>query len=219
MYETLNLIAVWSPRIFFGIVFLSAVWIYVRIRRGNEPKKLTLHGLMIASVLFKLIYAALLTFGQYFVWKADPLSRLLLSDSLKNLPAAVTGGIGAFNGNLGYFLFYSWSHFWLGAIWSVILALVFWLILRVLQNHQKRFFYPSETEIGFIAALIVGWPDFIIFVPFVFLSVVIVSIYLLVFLREDYTTLGWPLLIAVVLTLAASHFFGAAIGLQNWRIY
>ncbi len=219
MYDAFNFIAIWLPRVFFGIVFILTCLIYWKIRKGSEFKKFTLRGLVIASVVFKFFYALLLTVGQYFVWRADPFGHLLLHGSLSGLPADVTGGVAAFNGQLGYFLFYSWSHFWLDAIWSVILAFVFWLILKSLQKHQERFFHPGETEIGLIAALIVGWPDMLIFVPLVFVGVILVSLYRLIFLKESYTTLGWPLLLAVILTLIASHFFSAAIGLNSWRIY
>ncbi len=219
MLNTFNFIAIWLPRIFFGGVFVLALLAYWKIRKGSEFKKFTLRGLVIISVIFKFFYAALLTIGQYFIWKADPFAHLLLSDSLSALPKQVTGGLPLFNGQFGYFIYYSLSHFWLDAVWSVILAFVFWFILKGLQKYQSRFFYQGETEIGLIAALVVGWPNLLLFVPLVFLSVVLVAIYRLVFLKESYTTLGWPLLLAVILTFLAAHFFGAAIGLQSWRIY
>lgn len=219
MLSTFNFIAIWLPRIFFGAVFILASLAYWRIRKGSEAKNFTLRALVIASVIFKFFYAALLTVFQYFIWKADPFSHLLLSDSLSELPKQVTGGLPIFSGQFGYFIYYSLGHFWLDAVWSVILALVFWFILKGLQKYQSRFFYPGETEIGLITALVVGWPNLLLFVPLVFLSVVLVALYRLFFLKESYTTIGWPLLLAVILAFIAAHFFGTAIGLNSWRIY
>jgi hypothetical protein len=219
MFTTLNFIAIWLPRIFFGGVFILALLAYRHIRKGSAVKKITLRGLVIISVIFKFCYAALLTVFQYFIWKADPFSHLLLSDSLSELPKQVTGGLSIFNGQLGYFIYYVISHFWLDAIWSITLAFAFWLILKSLQKYRSRFFYQGETEIGLIAALIVGWPNLLIFVPLVFFSVVLISIYRLIFLKESYTTIGWPLLLAVILTLLTAHFLGPLIGLSSWRIY
>ena len=219
MYAALNFIAVWLPRIFFGLVFISAALVYVRMRRGKMSKKITLRGLVIAAVVFKFVYALYLSVAQYFIWRSGPLTRLLLADSLNGLPASVTGGVAAFDGKFGYFFFYAWSHFWLDAVWSVIIAILFWGILKLLQRYRERFFHPGETAIGFLAAFIVGWPNLILFVPLVFLSVVLVSIYRMIFLKEPYTTLGWPFLIAAVLAFAVSHFWGAALGIQSWRIY
>ncbi|MCL4404109.1 hypothetical protein M1432_02090 [Patescibacteria group bacterium] len=219
MYVALNLIAVWLPRIFFGLVSIGACLVYWRSRQGRAIKHLTLRGLVVALLVFKFAYALLLSVGQYFVWKSEPLAHLLLNESLEKLPAAVTGGVGAFDGHLGYFLYYAWSRFWLDAVWSVIIAILFWGILKLLQRYRERFFHAGETTIGFLAALIVGWPNIIIFVPLVFLSVVLVSVYRLVFLKETYTTLGWPLILAAVLAFVVGHFFGAAVGLSSWRIY
>lgn len=204
MYATLNFIAIWLPRVFFGLVLVFAVWAYDRLRQGMKPKWIGLRGLVIASITFKFVYAALLTVGQYFIWKNNSFTNLLISHS---------GGV------TGYFATYSWGRFWVEAVGSVVLAMLFWFILKVLQKHNDRFFHPGETELGFIAALIVGWPNLLLFVPLVFLSVVLVSIYRLIFLRESYTTMSWPLLLAVIFTFAAAHFLGSALDLSFWKIY
>lgn len=66
-------------------------------------------------------------------------------------------------------------------------------------------------ELGFLTALIVGWPNFVIFVPMVFISVIIVSIFRRLFYGETYTTLGIPFLLAALTALLAGsrliHFF------------
>ena len=101
----------------------------------------------------------------------------------------------------GYFIFYSFWHYWLSAILVIVVAFLFWLILKALQKYQSRFFEDGEVELGVLAALIVGWPGFVVFIPLLFLAVVLVSIFRMVFFKEAYTTLGAPMLFGVLLFL------------------
>ena len=135
-----------------------------------------------AAIAFRFLFAGVKTGLQYSLWMSSALSRFLLPP----------------HQNIAIFLHYSWTHFWLNAFISTGAALLFFGILRLLQSHNPRYFEAGEAELGFVMALVVGWPQFIVFIPAVFLLVVGISIVRGVFLHEPYTTLGLPFFIAAV---------------------
>ena len=119
-----------------------------------------------------------------------------------------------FSSKLGYFLFYSFGRFWLGLLISLLAAAAFYIFLRSLKKYQERFFEDGETELGFLAALIAGWPAFIVFLLLVFPGVVLVAIYRRLFTGEMYTTLGWPLVLAALASLLWGKSLIIALGLR-----
>ena len=174
------------PQIFFGAVILLAIFFYfLTVRRPENPRP-RLKKLTFWTIGFKFFYAALLTIGQYFLWNSDQFGRLFLEQPLRyGSEISAVGGLPLFSGTkLGYFFFYSWGHFWLNAVWSLVIALVFWLFLKALEKKESRFFYPGETELGFVLTLAVGWPNFVVFIPLAFLAVVIVSVFRILFIKE-----------------------------------
>lgn len=178
------------PDIFFGIIFLIAVFFYIKKYSfdnvGQKYKKL-----IFLTIIFRLFYAILLTGIQYYVWTQSEFTKIMID--------APTGGI--FNGKYGYFLFYSFGRFWLNTIILIVMAYVFYLFLIFLKKYRERFFDEGEIELGFLAVLIVGWPNFVIFMPFVFMFVVLISIFKMIFLKEHYTTLGLPFILAMLTAL------------------
>jgi hypothetical protein len=188
--QLLAVVLTWLPKIFFAIVFLLVAFLYFFYResKSNEANKLTklisYKSLIVGSIVFRLFYAALLTVSQYYVWSQNKFTQLLLNER-------------------GYFLFYSYGRFWLNAFISIGAAFIFYIFLKSLQKHRERFFEAGGTELGFLSALIVGWPSFVIFLPLVFIFVILISISRRIFIKEIYTTLGWPFILA---TLAALIF-------------
>jgi hypothetical protein len=213
----LNPVIIWLPQVFFGVVIILAVFFYyLTVRRPENPRP-RFKKLAFWTIGFKFFYAAIMTAGQYFIWSEDQFSKLFLNQPLK-IPTGTSllEHIPLFSGSkLGYFLFYSWGHFWLNAIWSLVIALAFWFFLKALEKKESRFFYPGETELGFVLTLAVGWPNFVVFLPLAFIAMVLVSIFRMVFLKESYTTLGWPFILAAI----AAFIFGQAIlGSLDWEL-
>jgi hypothetical protein len=97
-------------------------------------------------------------------------------------------------------------------------ALAFYLFLVFLKKYKERFFEEGEVELGFILALTVGWSNFIVFLPLVFLSVILVSIFRKIVFKETYTTLGAPLLLAALLVLLFGRYFIDILGLAALRV-
>lgn len=183
----------WLPAVFLaGTLVLSVVFYF---SKENSVSKF--FKLIVAVIFLRIIYAVALTFVQYYVWSQSELTKILTQSPLSdNVPLPVFDFI--FSGRLGYFLFYSYGRFWLNAVVSIFAAFCFYLFLKILKKHKERFFENGETELGFLAALIVGWPNFVIFIPMVFVSVMAVSIFRRLFSGEIYTTLGIPFLLAAL---------------------
>ena len=183
----LSVVLIWLPKIFFVIIFILAVLIYGLRKSIGLTKSRTL---IISSISFHVLYAVLLTISQYYIWSQNKFTQLLLNSSLDlSMPVS------------GYFLFYSFGRFWLNALITIGAAFVFYLFLKFLKKHRERFFEEGETELGFLSALIVGWPNFVVFLPLVFVFVVLLSIFRRVFLKEFYTTMGIPFLLAALIVL------------------
>jgi hypothetical protein len=214
--STLNPALTLLPQFFFGAVLLLAVvFYYLTVHRPENPRP-RFKKLAFWAIGFKFFYAAILTVGQYFLWSEDQFAKLFLNQPLKHGgDISAIGGLPLFSGTkLGYFLFYSWGHFWLNAFLSLAIALAFWLFLKALEKKESRFFYPGETELGFALTLAVGWPGFVVFLPLAFIAVVLVSLFRLLFMKEAYTTIGWPFILAAI---AAFAFGQIILGNLNWE--
>ncbi len=207
----------WLPQVFFGLVIVLAIVFYILTVRSPENPRPRFKKLALWTIGFKFFYALVLTVGQYLFWSKDEFSRLFLSQPLKyGSEISAIGGLPLFSDSkLGYFLFYSWGHFWLNAIWIVLFALAFWAFLKVLEKKEARFFYPGETELAFMLALAVGWPNFVVFLPLAFIAMVWISLFRIFFMKETHTTIGWPFILAAI----AAFVFGQAIlGELNWEL-
>lgn len=191
----------WLGLIVPWIVFVIAAVVY--FQKDSMSLGRWSRTLVLVMLAYYLVYALINTIGQYAAWagSADPLTRYLASAPLASAMKGVVPwyGLPLLNSKFGYLIFYSWGRFWMGALLSVVAALVFGLILKALQKYRGRFFEDGEVELGVLAALLVGWPGFVVFVPMLFVAVVLVSIFRLAFLGEAYTTLGVPILFAVLL--------------------
>ncbi len=178
--------------------------------------------LLIFTAAFRAFQAGLLSITQYYVWSGAELTKVLVNSPLSPevpLSSFLRENLSfIFNSKLGYFLFYSWGHFWANALLSIIVAFVFYAFLRVLRKHNDRFFYEGETELGLLLALIVGWPSIILFIPLIFLAVVLVSVFRGVYLKETYTTLGAPMLLAALITMIFGSNLIEALGLTVLKI-
>ncbi len=201
-----SLLGMLTP-LFMAMVFLLGAFMYgfrhtavgVKMRRWIGMK-----NLVRAAVYFRIAYAGLLTVTQYYVWaNMGTVGEVFLDSPVtKAIPDPLVGTLSSvFNHPLGYFLFYSYGRFWLNAILSLLIAWVFYKVLIALRKYNGRFFDDGETELGYLMALVVGWPVFVVFVPLVFVCVVLVSIARLLVIKEAYTTLGWPFICAAAICI------------------
>lgn len=198
----------WLSAVFFWVIFVFAVYAYSR--RGRAPGYLQAFSKQLIKVTigFYVLYAAFLTWGQYYVWSGNPLGRIFL----------ISDRFGGVNDSFDYFLFYSYMRFWLSPALAILAAFLFYTFLRVLEKYRRRFFEDGETELGFLTALVSGWPQFVIFLPLVLAGVAAVALFRLVFLKERFTTMGWSFLVSLLLTLVWGGTLIEALNLGVLRI-
>lgn len=208
----------WLPSFFFWIVLILAGLRYARYPHlALLPKWLSpsFRRLAWATIGFRIGYAAALTAGQYLVWTQSEFTRSFLSSSISSslLTPVFARFFGLFSSNVSYFFVYAAGRWWLNVIFSLAIAFAFYGFLRLLERHNPRFFEAEEVHLGLLAALLAGWPGVVILLPLLFGSVVLVSLYRIIALREPYTTLGAPLLLAAAAALLGGQSFLRAIGL------
>lgn len=209
----------WGQYFFYLIIFLIAA--NKRFGRLNYFSNFTYKFLIWLVLGFKVLYALVETFSQYYVWSGSPFTKLFLDQNIANFNI-VKDSFGKmawiFNNRFGYFFFYSWGRFWLEIVVTLIAAAAFYLFLVFLKKHKERFFEEGETELGFLLSLMVGWSNFIVFLPLVFISVVLVSIFRRLVFGEMYTTLGAPFLLAALVVLLAGRYLVDILGLSGLRV-
>jgi hypothetical protein len=209
----------WGQYFFYLAVLLVAA--NKRFGWFGNFLKLSYKFLIWLVVGFKVIYASVETFSQYYVWSSSGFTKLLLDKSVQDfdLLKQFSGKLFFFlNNRFGYLIFYSWGRFWMEIVVSLLAAFAFYLFLVFLKKHKERFFEEGETELGFLLALMVGWSNFIIFLPLVFLSVVLVSIFRKLVFKEMYTTLGAPFLLAALIVLLFGKYILDILGLTTLKV-
>lgn len=204
------------PAVAFGAAFLLALATFSSRYLPRMVPRVPYLVLVKCTAAFYVAYAALLTLGQYLLWRGDQLGGHFLNTPLDpSLPIPLVKLFpGVFQSGIGYFLIYSWGRFWLHVICSVGTALCVWWFLRALRRRNERFFEKGETELGFLLALIVGWPNALVFLFITFLCVVLLSAVRLAFFKEQLTTFGLPFIIAAAVTLLFGNALAALIGVS-----
>jgi hypothetical protein len=174
------------PEYVFGIIFAGAAAIYF-FGAPSTWRKYFL-WLIYGVAGFRVLYAAFITVGQYYIWSQDEFTKLFLSSP--------DGGLA------GYFLPYTGFRFWLGSVvLTFVLAGLFALLLRYLRQRKESYFEEGEVELGVLMMLLAGWPNGLLFLLLLAFTVVFVSIFRMFVWRNPYTTFGTPFIIAGALTL------------------
>ncbi|MDD4901635.1 MAG: hypothetical protein PHE24_00700 [Patescibacteria group bacterium] len=184
---------------YFPIFAVAAVFLWVI---AAHWKKWNLWILVWVMIGFHLGLALIKSILQYWAWDQSQLTRLLL-----NLPVdkTVPGWLARLpifaDFSHGYFWYYIWNNFWKEALFSLIAAFIIYGIFRLLQRYKPRFFQSQDSELGLLMALLVGWPQIILFLPITFLVAMVFSLAKSIFRQETYCPLAWPFLISTALML------------------
>jgi hypothetical protein len=191
----------------FAVVFLRHI---LRNNQSKATKKLldfvSYGRLAVLLIFFRLLYASFMTAAQYFYWlnNPNPALRIFATSPLDPsvpLPWIFSGFRSLLDQKYGYYIHYAFGRFWLNFFITIGFCLVFWFFMVLLKKYRERFFEEGEPELGLVVALIVGWPGVVVYVPLVFLFVVIISVFKALFLREKYTTMAWPFLFSGIITI------------------
>lgn len=147
---------------------------------------------------FRLIYPALFTLLYYLVWTQTPFMVKVLEVS-----------------GTGYVFKYTGLRFWAEEGLAFLLAFIFWIFLKSLKRYRDRFFEEGEINLGALMVLVAGWPNTILFIPAMFIGMVITSLIRLIYWKQKLTTMGLPFLIACLLMLI---FGGLLLGPLNLNV-
>ena len=201
----------WFPLVFYSIIFPAAVYFYLA--------KKSFWGLIKATALFYFAFASLKTWFQYQLWSNTGFGRVLLESSLD---PSVPGFFGKLRllteSSGGYFFYYALSRFWFNFLATALVAVLFYFFLKLLEKRWPRFFEPFEPELGLLLGLFCGWPLFLLFLPLSFALMILFSLAMSVFFKQNRVTLGLPLLLGAALTLVFGGYLSKFISLSSLKI-
>lgn len=155
------------------------------------------------------LYPAVLTVLQWYTWSRNSFTSLLLTLPLPKevpFPSRIEFIRPLFEHSGGYFAFYSFGRFWTPAILSVLAALTWWGVLRLTRVAKLSVFSEEDTTLALIAALIVGWPRIIVFIP-LFVVLTLFSTLFHTLRGTAPTSLAIPLVLAACGALVSQFFF------------
>ncbi|PIR43959.1 hypothetical protein COV23_02490 [Candidatus Wolfebacteria bacterium CG10_big_fil_rev_8_21_14_0_10_31_9] len=210
----------WFPLVVFFAIFIPTVVFYFKKIELDDIKFLKRIKILIwVGILLRIFYAGLETFSQYFFWSQDKFGELFIqipiSQSFVMKDILWKPFLWLFDRPHGYFIFYTGSRFWLNAVISLVAAGFIYIILLVLKKYKERFFEIGDPEIGLLMALTLVWPNVISFGLLVFIFVILVSIFKTIFLKETYTTLGMPFLLAGFLSAVLGQYLLSYLGVSS----
>jgi hypothetical protein len=208
------------PSLFYFSVFFYALYLYLSPKK--QPELSYDYFFLVQSVvLFKLLYALMLTILQYATWGTNPLTELLLHQPLNE--AVPLFGLFSVFGFLhsvswGYFFYYVLGRFWLSVILSLAAAYSLYSLIERLRRSRPASLPEFEPGLLLLLSLLVGWPNFIIFL---ILSLVFVLIYACVRFIQDRTaviTAAPGFLTGCLLVLSFGNAFTKFLGFGTLRV-
>lgn len=189
----------WLPKIFLWPVLIAAFYFFYFNSR-NVAKKLKF--LIFAVIGFRIVFAGIKTFFQYFIWINDEFGKLLLPPHQP----------------IFYFLKYVFSHFWINAFLAILISFLFWRFLKALNSYNSRFFGEGDIELGFLAALVSGWPGLVLFLIFSFIFTLLFSVFRGIFLKEAFTRFNLIFVLSAAVVLLYGGVFLEFLGLGVLKI-
>jgi hypothetical protein len=192
-------------RIIYGLILIWAWLIYFDIKPWNRT---SLWKLVRGIIALKIAYSVSETISQYLLWSQNGLTKIFLTSPSTDI----------FNFKGGFFLFYALNRFWGGMVLGIFVAWLFYKFLLYLKKYNERFFTEGEVELGFLTALLVGWPNFVLFLPAFLVFVVLIALIRRIWWHEEYTSFGIPMLLAASTILAFEPYFSSLFGLSYLKL-
>ncbi len=131
-------------------------------------KNFNLRYIFIISIL--IIFGMLFyqSYQQYQIWSQNGPSKFLLPPYQ----------------NINYFAFYVFMRFFVSYLISLVAAIVFLIVAKVLnKKYEERFFEPEEFWLGALAIFLVGYPGWLFYLVFVVLLYSLIHIFSLLISR------------------------------------
>lgn len=183
----------------FPVLFLAAAFFYF-FKKNKEMARYSF--LIYGIIIFRFIYAGVLTKMQYALWLDNDFTRYLLPPHQP----------------IRYFIGYAWTHFWLGAVISVGMPLIVFLFFVILRKIKKEALGGEEAGIIFLTSLVAGWPNIIIFLPLAFIFALLTAVFRKIFLKDDHISVSLPFLLAALIIILFGDYLFSHIGLPELKI-
>jgi len=185
----------------------SFFWTLALLYDYQKNKKINLlllrSGIIVLMSVF-ILTAYLSTSLQFQAWKNDPMSQYLLPP----------------HSPIAYFYNYAIYRFWLPYALDIMISIAWAFYLLLLCKYSnRRFLDEKEACMGFFTALIVGWPNFIIYIFLLFGLVVLRQIFNYYVLRKKELISITPYMaISAILVVSLSLFYGDRLGLDKLKL-
>jgi hypothetical protein len=173
----------WSFSLVILLLIITKLWLkkykIYRLWRLENLSFLKLVKLTVgATVLFDLF----LTLLQYLTWHNSAFSQFLLPPYQP----------------WSYFIGYSFFNFWLANLLTLVAALLFFLVFKIIKKLKPEAGSGEELNLVLLLSLLLAWPRILIFIPlFLFLSLLYILVNLLV-IKQKRSSLSIPLLAAAL---------------------
>lgn len=194
----------WLPLTVSGLIILIVLLnnLLPNLKFLSWLKKASTEKLTYILVGLTVLFNGLLSVLQYLTWHGSPFSRFFLPPFTP----------------INYFIRYIFLHFWLASILVFLCALAFYLIFKLIRRRNREAISKEELHLILLSGLLVGWPNFIIFVPSFFLLALIFSTLNLAIFKNKKNSLLYPLLLSLVITFLGGYFLINQLGLSVFVI-
>lgn len=154
---------------------------------------------------------------QYLVWKTSAMGTVFAQAALPEetpLPAVLESARFLFEYQHGYFVFYSLTRFFSGAVALFFVIGLFILLLTLIKNKIPNSFKEHDIWIVAFSCSVVGWPHVIVFIPTAFVLLTLWAIVLVllkkkndVYLSGGFILLTIPFLLVGNVLLSVFHLY------------
>lgn len=169
------------------LIIARRFWRGRKIAAVLRLEALTTRRLVIISLLGAFLFRGLMTGLQYYVWQSSSFGHFLLPPYQP----------------WGYFINYSFFHFWLYGLITLFIASALYLIFRLIGRRRPEVAADEDLGLLFIFSLLPGWPRSLAFAV-IFLSVLLLFSVVRTIQKKKETGIIWPLIISE----AAAWLFG-----------
>lgn len=165
-----------------NLLILTAVWVVAVYKRGKIHK-----FLFFGIVVLEFILLFYLTRQQFFLWYENDLSKFL---------------IPPYKG-MGYFIFYSFTRFWLPYLIALTIGLIFFGLAKYLNKKKNyRFFEKEEPYFLAMALFLSGHPGWFLYLGLLLFA----TLAMVVYKRGERVSFYWLWLPIGILAIILNQF-------------
>lgn len=182
-----NIVLNWLPIVIAGVVWLfTASYFFIN---KNLPKAKIIWLLVLGLIIFIFFEGIFSSVSQYYIWKKGGASQFFLPPHI----------------SINYFLGYSFYHFFLNNVIAIVFSLFFGFLFWFLnRDYENRFMNAEEIPLIILGGLIVGWPNFVLYIFLALFTGIFGWLYARLIKKESVVNLTLFFLISAGLVL----FFG-----------